>query len=81
MWVWQCGHPYTVAAMGTHLSEEQIYLLTSITGEVVLFLDDDQAGRDSYKKLEKLLSKQLLVRVAEYPRPDMQESPDDPISR
>ncbi len=77
MWVWQCGHPYTVALMGTHLSEEQIYLLTSITGEVVLFLDDDQAGRDSTKKLEKLLSKQLLVRVAEYPRPDMQESPDD----
>ena len=55
LWTKQAGFDSTVALMGVALSLEQIVLLSRITNEVVLFLDNNTAGRRSTWKNSGLL--------------------------
>ena len=74
MWVAQCGHADTVALLGTHLSTEQELLLTRVSNDVILFLDNDEPGRLAMDKIADRLGGS--VRIADY---NMQigASPDD----
>jgi len=76
LWVVQSGYPYTVALIGSYLSREQEALLSRIANSVVLFLDNDAAGR---KATHRITSEQLAgveTCVANY-RDHNDKSPDD----
>lgn len=65
MWVAQSGYPNVVALLGKSLSLEQQTLLTRVSNRLVLFLDNDDAGKEA----TRVVSKQLRgadVRVADY---------------
>jgi DNA primase len=75
LWCVQSGYPDTVALLGSHMSREQVLLLQRVTNRVVLFLDNDSAGREATEKIINQLYG-IEVRVADY-RSDEPISPDD----
>jgi hypothetical protein len=77
MWVYQAGYTDVVALQGTSLSAEQRFLLGHATSDVVLFLDNDKAGRTgTWSRSRELTS--LDVRVANYgDKERLPVSPDD----
>ncbi len=77
MWVAQCGFPNVVALLGAHCSPEQKLLLSRVTNEVVLFLDNDGPGRKATYKVSKFLSVDTDVHIASYPSSKFGASPDD----
>ena len=77
MWVAQNGFENSSALMGSHCSEEQKLLLSRVSNDIVLFLDNDNAGRDATSRIYKYLSESIDVRVARYPKNSIGLSPDD----
>ena len=77
MWVSQSGYPNTVALMGVHCSKEQRTLISRVTNEVVVFLDNDRAGREATSRLVDFLGVECETRVARYPKEGLNLSPDD----
>lgn len=68
MWLVQCGFPNTVALMGSMISRNQSDLIKRLANPIILFLDNDDAGREGTKKIAYELSKaNPEVRVAAYP--------------
>jgi DNA primase len=77
MWVTQCGFKETVALLGVHLTKEQKFLLTTVANTVILFLDNDEAGKEGTKKIAKALGSEIQVKIARYPSQEKPTSPDD----
>jgi DNA primase len=80
LWLVQNGFPNTVALMGSAISEEQQRLLHRTGASVVLFLDNDRAGRGATLRVGELLWAPMYgkVTVAQYPaRCAGGEQPDD----
>tara|TARA_B100000131_G_scaffold166520_2_gene161010 strand:+ start:8682 stop:9665 length:984 start_codon:yes stop_codon:yes gene_type:complete len=75
LWCIQAGYVDSVALLGASMSNEQVVLLQRVTNSVVLFLDNDDAGREATKKIARQLSG-ITVRVADYRTSDP-ISPDD----
>lgn len=73
MWVMQCGHADTVALLGTHMSMEQEFLLSRVSSDVILFLDNDEPGRVAMHKIAGRLGGS--VKIANYQQ--LGASPDD----
>ena len=73
MWVSQCGHADTVALLGTHMSMEQSFLLSRVSNDVILFLDNDEPGREAMLKIADRFGGSM--RIAKYEKPGV--SPDD----
>lgn len=69
------GYEDTVALMGVRLTWEQEHLLLSAGRPVILFLDENEAGREATNKVGARLQRALDVYVARYPHAEMQ--PDD----
>lgn len=77
LWLLQNGWLNTVALMGSSISERQCSLLQRLSVNVILFLDQDAAGRKGTKLIGQVLRKQQPgVRVAHYPYADDCQ-PDD----
>ena len=76
MWVWQCGFKRVVALIGTHMSAAQLLLLERITNNVVVFLDNDRAGRGATEKLLMNRRNSLEMKIARY-NTEAAVSPDD----
>lgn len=70
----QNGYPNTVALLGTHLSEEQKWVLERIGGAVYLMLDNNEWGRLGVARVGTKLSASLTVKVVEYPEEIQQPS-------
>jgi hypothetical protein len=77
MWTAQHGFDNVVCLLGTYCSEEQRMLLSRVTNEVVVFLDNDEPGKDATGRLVPYLREWLDVRVANYPKWADGMSPDD----
>jgi len=79
MWMIQSGFENTVALMGSYVSEMQIQSLSLLTCNVVLFLDNDQAGRKATVMVGELLFRKMYGRiwVVPYPQEDDETQPDD----
>lgn len=78
MAVIDAGYEDVVGLMGDYITDDQILLLSSITKRVILFLDDDLAGRRATSRAaQRLRDHGILSSIATYPRPAMQQSPDD----
>ncbi len=76
MWTWQAGYQDTVALVGSYLSDEHAELIARAVKRVLLFLDNNEAGRKgTFGAGMKLLRKGVQVEVANYP--DDREQPDD----
>lgn len=77
LWLLQNGYLNTVALMGSSMSDQQCSLLHRLRVTVILFLDNDEAGRKGTNQIGKELWKQQPgVNVAHYPYADDCQ-PDD----
>lgn len=65
MWVYQAGYEDVVALQGTALSREQHFLLSRVTSDVVMFLDNDPPGVNATWDHTRSLT-DLNLRVADY---------------
>jgi DNA primase len=76
LWMLQNGYHNTVALMGSSMSEWQRNLLHRVSANIILFLDNDEAGRDGTNKIARELRLfQPGVLIAQYPADARQ--PDD----
>lgn len=78
LWMIQSGFPNTVALMGSSMSETQLSLLCRLGVTVVLFLDNDEAGRKGTGKIARRLVRPMGGRalVMPYPVQDWGTQPD-----
>jgi DNA primase len=76
LWMIQCGYINTVAVMGSYISETQQRMLHRLGGNLVLFFDNDKAGREAAAKIGKLLWRPMYgrIKVAQYPDEDVMSS-------
>jgi len=75
MWVWQSGWRSVVALIGMYMSDMHTEILASSVQDVVLFLDNNEAGWRGTVRAGRLLSRLgIVVRVAKYP--DDRQQPD-----
>ncbi|MDA1277529.1 MAG: CHC2 zinc finger domain-containing protein [Verrucomicrobia bacterium] len=75
MKVWQAGHRRVVSIMGSRLStaqEELIVRTAGPTGQIVLFFDEDQAGRKGREEAFQRLTTRLNVRIVTFDTDGMQ---------
>lgn len=81
MWMLQAGYLNTVALMGSYISERQQMMLHRLNANVVLFLDNDKAGKEASVWVGEYLWKPMRGRVSvvTYPPEDDGENtqPDD----
>lgn len=79
LWLLQNGWANTVALMGSTLSEFQRNIVHRVRTNIVLFLDNNQAGKDGSNKIAKTLQAvQPEVRIARYPEDaEEEDQPDD----
>lgn len=76
IWLLQYGWQDTVALMGSSMSDHQRNLIQRLDSKIVLFLDNDEAGRDATDDIARVLRRsQPGVKIAHYPANKMQ--PDD----
>lgn len=75
VWMIQHGFRNTVAVMGSSMTKTQADLLRRLSSEIVLFLDNDTAGRKATGRLGKWLAKSLDVSVCSLG--SFHEQPDD----
>lgn len=76
MWTWQAGHRDTVALVGSYLTPIHAELIARATRRVVLFLDNNEAGKKGTERAGRaLIQKGVEVCVARYP--DQREQPDN----
>ena len=78
IWLIQNGWPNTVALMGSSISTTQADTIRRITDQIILFLDNDKAGREATYKIGKWLSRSLNVQVVQ---PDQFFRQPDYLSR
>jgi DNA primase len=77
LWLLQNGYWNTVALMGSSMSDRQFDLLQRLRVNIILFLDNDDAGvKGTIKAGRKLHMINPGVRVAQYPDVD-EAQPDD----
>lgn len=78
IWLLQHGYRNTVALMGAYLSEKQKQLLLRVDAEIILFLDNDEAGQEATQKIgNSLLRVKPTVWTATYENQHLGCSPDD----
>lgn len=76
MWVWQAGFKNVVALIGSSLTDFHAEILATYTKTVVLFLDNNEAGkRGTYYAARKVERKGVIPIMAHYP--DDRGQPDD----
>lgn len=77
LWLIQNGYLNTVALMHSTMSERQASLVHRLRVNVILFLDNDPAGREGTRKIARELRKQQPgVFIAQYPHAEDCQ-PDD----
>ena len=72
LWLVQHGYENTVALMGSSISDVQARLLERLGATLVLFLDNNRAGRNGTAKIGYRVHG-CNVRVAEYPSEEVQQ--------
>jgi DNA primase len=73
MWMKMAGFTDTVALMGSYISDNQQRLLHRVGANLVLFLDNDKAGRKATMSIGDLLWRPMKgrVEVVRYPEADI----------
>jgi len=79
LWMIQAGFKNTVALMGSYVSEKQQLMLHRLGCHIVLFMDNDEAGRVGTKRVGQALYKPMYgkISVVPYPQGDENTQPDD----
>lgn len=66
MWLWQSGIKNVVALLGSSLTEYQEELLVRTGSDIILMLDNDDAGKRGTSIVGEKLSKKTKVKVVSY---------------
>jgi DNA primase len=74
LWFCQAGLTNVVALMGSHMTDVQKQLIENLTPEVILCLDNDDAGKSGSVKISQKLK---AARVYVVPLPEGVHQPDD----
>lgn len=75
MWVWQAGYQNVTALIGSAVTDFHAEILATYTKTVVMFLDNNEAGRKgTFFGARKLEQKGLIPLIARYP--DDRQQPD-----
>lgn len=78
MWCIQAGFTNVVALMGSYMTDAQRILIERVARHVVVFLDDDEAGRRGTARICRLLPQSLVVKCVKYPEHTHKKlQPDD----
>jgi DNA primase len=81
LWMIQAGFKNTVALMGSAISDRQQRMLHRLGGDIVLCLDNDDAGRKATERIGNLLWEPMFGRVFVMPYPEQHRfektQPDD----
>jgi len=81
LWMIQAGFLNTIALMGSAISEKQQRMLHRLGGDIVLCLDNDDAGRKATERIGSLLWGPMYGRVFVMPYPEEHKfertQPDD----
>lgn len=79
MWMLQAGFLNTVALMGSYISHRQQLMLHRLNTNVVLFLDNDKAGREATIWVGEHLWRPMRgkITVVQYPDENEDTQPDD----
>jgi len=78
LWMIQSGFPNTVALMGARMSENQGDIIKQVGSDIILFLDNNEAGFEGTRRVaDELIKTNLNTRVAAYPPYAWAEQPDD----
>ncbi len=67
MWVRQAGIKNVVALLGSYMSWEQRWIIERIGAPVIIFLDNNYAGRRGTVKMADVLKQTMNVGIALYP--------------
>jgi DNA primase len=70
-----------VGLLGSDPSKRQIQRIKGFSNEVILFLDNDVAGRSGRDKLVKFLLKSVLLSGIVYPAEFENSDPDDVVRK
>ena len=74
IWMHQNGYSTTLALMGVYCSKKQLDLLCKLTSQVILSMDNDDAGKYATEQLSKYIGSKLSVSiVGEYEGKDLQD--------
>ena len=69
IWLLQHGYRNVVALMGSSMSQKQKQLLLRVDAEILLFLDNNSAGREGTLKIGRILQQAVpALRVVNYPQ-------------
>lgn len=82
--LWDCGYDGAVSSFGVHVDDQQLRLIVHVADEVVLALDNDDAGRAETQRIVRQahLYRRLPVRLFNYGASnakDVGEMDDDAI--
>lgn len=81
LWLLQNGYWNVVALMGSAMSERQFELLHRLRVNIILFLDNDDAGKSGNLRIGKRLHKvNPGVQIAQYPPEDSDDAQPDDLS-
>jgi len=75
LWMLQHGYKNTIALMGSSMTEQQYNLLVRLNVDIVLFLDNDEAGIRCTRYMASHLKKHSRIFTVVYP--DDKNQPDD----
>ena len=77
LWLIQSGFSTTVATMGSSISATQVSLVQRVQNPVIIFFDNDEAGRRGAQKAKRLIAKSNhKTHVVEYTNSTVNQ-PDD----
>lgn len=79
LWLWQCGYN-AAAILGSHISHKQIDILRRYRfGEIILALDNDEAGKEGTKQVQELLLNKgwLATQISQIRFPEGIKDPQD----
>lgn len=77
LWMLQNGYPNTIALMGSSISDIQVNLLMRLSCNLILFLDNDDAGKHCTKYIVNKFRKHCKVLIIDYPITKVANQPDD----
>ena len=82
LWLIQQGVTNVMALQGSRMTREQELILTSIGGDVILFLDNDKAGKEGTLNTgQKLRKRGVTVYCTNYPNHCNEETQPDNLNK
>jgi len=77
LWMLQNGYTNTIALLGSSISDIQVNLLMRLSSNLILFLDNDEAGKHCTRYIVEKFRKHCKIFVVPYLKTKVANQPDD----